>query len=159
MGFEVRKATMDDIDDIVQLWVELSIDQLSKDPFYKGSLEFKSGYTQMKRSLEDDSCAIFVAVNEGSIEGFIEIWTQVEYFQFLEDDCAYIVHCIFRNQKKSDCGAWGMISKVYFAAEHWAREQGKQYITADVFGHNVIVTKMLGKTGLDIFKKRMVRKI
>lgn len=159
MGFEVREATVEDVEDIVQLWVELSKGQLSKDPFYKGSLEFASGYNQIKQSVMSDSCGIFVVINEERIEGFIEVWSDVERFQFEHDDCAYILHCIFRNQKKASCSVWHMASCVYYAAEDWAKAHGKKFLTADVFGHNKIVAQLLGRANLNTFKKRMVRKI
>lgn len=159
MGFQVREAKIEDLEGIVALWKELSIGQLSKDPFYRGSLEFNSGYNQLKRSVESDDCGIFVFEKEGQIEGFIEVWSKVDSFQFEHDDCAYIVHCIFHNQHNTMDSAVHMIACLYRAAEEWAVKSGKKYLTADVFQHNKKVTILLKRAGLKTYKTRMVRKI
>ena len=159
MGFCVRPAEMGDLGKIVQLWQELSKGQLGKDPYYNGSLEFKGGYNQLKESIESEDCGIFVAENEGSVEGFIEVWTQVSAYQLEHDDCAYIVHCILNNQKKASVGIYRIIACLYWAAEKWAKEKGRKYLTADGFQHNRKVADFRGRAGVKPYKERMVRKI
>lgn len=160
MEFEVREAKMEDLDAVVELWKELSRGQLSKDPFYSGSLEFNGGYNQLKHSIESENCGIFVLKKEGQIEGFIEIWSNVKGYQFEQDDCAYIVHCIFHKQRNTKESIIHMITCLYHAAEDWAVKSGKQYMTADVFWHNKRVAILLKKKAdMKIYKTRMVRKI
>ncbi len=159
MEFLVREAKIEDVDAIVELWRELSRGQLSKDPFYEGSLEFNSGYNQLKRSVESEDCGMFVFEREGKIEGFIEVWSKVDNFYFEQDNCAYIVHCLFHKQYQSNQGILHMIISLYRAAEEWAMRSGKQFLTADVFEHNKRVAKVLERFELKPYKTRMVRKI
>jgi len=159
MGFQVREAILDDLEEIVELWRKLSRGQLSKDPYYKGSLEFNGGYHQLKQSIESKDCGIFVIEKEGKIEGFIEVWSKTASYQMEHDDCAYIVHCIFDNQTKGKESAIHMIACLYRAAEKWAAASGKKYLTADVFQHNKMVALLLGRADIVPFKMRMVRKI
>ena len=159
MSFQVREAVIEDLENIVELWRELSVGQMSKDPFYKGSLEFKTGYNQFRNSIESDACGLFVIESESTIQGFIEVWSEVRNFQMENDDCAYIVHCIFHNRLKTKDAILHMVAELYYAAENWAIAHGKKYLTADVFEHNKRVAAILGRAGLMPFKYRMVKKI
>lgn len=159
MGFNVREAVLDDLEEIVELWRQLSKGQLSKDPYYKGALEFNGGYNQLRRSVESSDCGIFIIENEGKIQGFIEVWSKTSSYQMEHNNCAYIVHCIFDNQTKGRESVFHMAACLYRAAEKWAADSGKKYLTADVFEHNKIVAMLLKRVGIEPFKVRMVRKI
>ncbi len=74
MDFIVREAKLSDLDNILELWRELSVDQLGKDNYYKGSLEFNCGDGQIKESIINDNCGMFVVEYNEEIHGFVEVW-------------------------------------------------------------------------------------
>lgn len=159
MNFQVREAKIEDLEEVVDLWRTLSAGQLGKDPYYRGSIEFNSGHKQLQNSIESSDCGIFVIEYEGRIQGFIEVWKQTESYQIEKERCAYIVHCIYDNQYKKSNQAFHVVACLYRAAENWAIENGMEYLTADVFEHNKMVAKFLGRADVLPYKYRMVRKI
>lgn len=159
MNYIIREAMLDDLDDIVRLWRRLSRGQMSKDPFYKGDLEFAGGYHQMEESIKSQESGVFIAKYDGKIQGFIEVWSELRGFQIERQDCGYIVHCILDNQSRKIGSSYYVARRLYAAAEKWAIEKGKKYITADVFEKNKTVVYMLQKEHLVNYKIRMVRKI
>ena len=160
MDFVVREAVIEDLEEIVKLWRQLSIGQMEKDPYYSGSLVFQGGETQFKHSIESSDCGLFIIEYDEKIQGFIEVWKDVKPYYFENENCAYIVHCIYDNQSKNlEKSIVHMIASLYYAAENWAKAQGKSYLTADVFQHNLKVVNLLKRAGLKPFKVRCVRKI
>ncbi|WP_207644713.1 GNAT family N-acetyltransferase [Caloranaerobacter ferrireducens] len=152
---KIRKASIEDVDSIVDLWKKLSVDQLSKDPYYKGKIDFGDEKTTFLNAIKNPKCCIFVAESENKVIGFIEIWLKEKDFYFFIDDYAYILHCFveeeFRNYK--------LTRRLFLAAENWAKENDAKYLQADVFQHNSRVIEGLRYLGLLSYRTRLVKPI
>lgn len=160
MELVVREAKLSDLDDIVEMWRELSVDQLGKDQFYKGSLEFKSGERQIEQSIISEKCGLFVAECDGEIQGFIEAWTDRNEFKLNHNNnYAYIVHYYIRPEGRNMKNIIAIIFRLYRVAEEWAILKGKDYVISDAFEHNTRIVRFLKKVGVSKYKTRMVREI
>jgi GNAT superfamily N-acetyltransferase len=152
---KVRRACLDDIEGVIELWRLLSRDQLRKDPYYKGSLDFNGGYEQFTDALTNEKCGIFVYEDQEEILGFIEVWLREPDFYFFCDSYAYILHLYSREEYRS--GAIGL--RLFNAAERWAAENSAKYLEADVFFHNPRVENALTRLGLSSYRKRLVKEL
>jgi len=155
MSFRIREAAAEDLDVVVELWKKLSVDQMSKDPYYHGSMEFQGGREQFAESLSSHDCRIFLAEEDGCVIGFIEVWLYPSDFYFFVDDYAYILHLYVEESARSYKTAY----RLYRTAEEWAAGQGRAYLAADVFSHNQKVIKLLEHAGLGVYRTRMVKSI
>lgn len=159
MDFSIREANLNDLERIVELWRKLSIDQLSKDKYYRGSLEFNSGYNQMKDSILNNDCGMFVVEYKNEVQGFIEVWINRHDFNLMRDDCGYIVHYYVDNKARNVRFIFGVITRLYKAVEDWLRMKGKAYVISDAFEHNQRIIRLLRREKVYIYKTRMVREI
>ncbi|MCR1934565.1 N-acetyltransferase family protein [Clostridium tepidum] len=159
MEFIVREAKLSDLDDVLELWRELSIDQLGKDSYYKGSLEFNCGSKQIKESITNDNCGVFVAEYDNEIHGFVEVWINRNDFLLQHNDNAYILHYYINEEGRNVNNIYGIICKLYRAAEEWGISKGKSYIIADAFEHNQRILTFLKRMKLCNYKNRMVKEI
>ncbi|EJO5347409.1 GNAT family N-acetyltransferase [Clostridium botulinum] len=159
MDFVVREATLGDLDKITKLWRELSIDQLGKDNYYEGSLEFDCGNHQIKESIINDNCGMFVVEYNKEIHGFVEVWINRKDFSFEHNDYAYILHYYIDKKGRNVRNIYSIIYHLYRAAEDWGISKEKPYIISDAFEHNQRIIKILSRVGVSKYKTRMVRKI
>ena len=153
MKLLIRPATPSDINDLVQLWGALNQDQIGKDPYYKGSLEFSGGEDQYAHAIENDQCGLFVGEVEDRIIGYIEVWIHQPDFYFYSDRYAYILHFFVEEGYRNAKSAY----KFYMAAQKYAEEMGVKYVAADVFEHNQRVVKLLEFVGLKPYRHRLVK--
>ncbi|ADD01713.1 GCN5-related N-acetyltransferase [Thermoanaerobacter italicus Ab9] len=159
MDYLIRVANINDLDSIVKLWEKLSIDQMSKDPYYKGDLVFSGGYSQFKQALNSDNCCIFVAEVNNIVIGFIEVWLYQKDFYFFIDDYAYILHFFIDPDARRSENILSIIYNLFEAALNWAIEKGSQYIIADAFAHNIRIMKLLEKVGFESYRIRYVKEL
>lgn len=159
MSFNIRPATLDDLDSVVDLWKQLSKDQLGKDEYYRGSMEFEGGNEQFTKSLTDDNCQIHLLETDDKVTGFVETWLYPSDFHFYVDDYAYILHYYIEPDARKGLENARMVRGLFKAAESWAKEQGRDYIVADVFYHNERVQKLLQFVGLEVYRTRLAKKI
>lgn len=155
MNFSIRQANLHDLNSITKLWEKLSFDQMSKDEYYEGSLDFSGNSMQIEDALLNPNCCIFVACNSNTIIGFMEVWTYNKDFYFFIDDYAYILHAFVEPSERS----YQLITSLYKKAEEWAFSKGKQYLAADVFQHNKKVMNLLTYLGLKPYRTRLVKKL
>ncbi|NFV42803.1 GNAT family N-acetyltransferase [Clostridium botulinum] len=159
MDFIVREAKLSDLDNILELWRELSVDQLGKDNYYKGSLEFNCGDGQIKESIINDNCGMFVVEYNEEIHGFVEVWINRKDFSFEHNDYAYILHYYINEKGRNVRNIFTIMYHLYKIAHEWAISNGKPYIISDAFEHNERIVKFLKRVGVSKYKTRMVRKI
>ena len=157
--FIIRKAEMADLNEIVRLWEELSADQLGKDKYYKGSMEFKNGDEQIKKSILSDDCGIFVVEYNSRIQGFIEAWVNNDSFELQNNNNAYILHYYINENSRKVGNIFAIVTRLYKTAENWAKAKGKSYIVADAFEHNQRIIRYLKREGVLKYKTRMVREL
>ncbi|MCX7749831.1 MAG: GNAT family N-acetyltransferase [Clostridia bacterium] len=156
MQISLRQATIEDLDQVIELWKKLSLEHLKKDCYYKGSLELDGqGIGQFENALTNPDCGIFVAESEGIIFGFSEVWKHRSDMQFFADDYAYILHMYVDEDKRAGTVSIQLVN----AAENWAAAQGLKYITADVFSHNPNVMALLEKGGFDFYKVKYAKSL
>jgi hypothetical protein len=159
VDFAIREAELSDLEDIVELWKDLSADQLGKDKYYKGSLEFNGGHKQIKNSILSDDCGIFVVEYDNRIQGFIEVWINNDSFQLQNNDCAYILHYYVNQNSRKIGNIFAVITRLYKVAENFAKLKGKSYVIADAFEHNQRIIRLLKIEEMFKYKTRMVREI
>lgn len=159
MNFIIREAKLSDLDNILELWRELSVDQLGKDSYYKGNLEFNCGTNQIKESILNDNCGMFVVESGEDIHGFVEVWINRKDFAFENDDYAYILHYYVREKSRAVGNIFSIIYRLYKSAEEWSIGKGKDYVVSDAFEHNKKIVKLLKRVGVSKYKTRMVREI
>lgn len=159
MEYQIRRGTINDLGDIVDLWQKLSYDQLSKDEYYEGEMVFEGGKSQFERALRDSNCAIFVGLLDGNIVGFSEVWLHNKDFHFFIDDYGYILHFYIDVQARKDERTLGLIFKLYGACEDWAVSKGKKYLVADFFEHNRRLMKGIEKLRMKCYRRRYVKKL
>lgn len=153
--FDVIEAGIEDVEDIVVLWKKLSVDQLSKDMFYKGSFEFSTGYQQIQESLLHPDSRIYIMKSEDDILGFIEIWiNRIDFL--LSSDSAYIVHFYVDSHGRNRTDSLLAMHRLFQEAYKWAQRCKKKNIVADAFEHNSLIIKLLKLERMDIIKTRMV---
>lgn len=155
MDYGVRKAELKDLEYLVELWRKLSIDQLSKDEYYMGDLEFRNGQNQMRTSILSDKCGIFVLERDNKIGGFIEAWIDSSYYLVESEEAAYVLHCYI----DEDCRGYICAKLLFDCIQEWALLKGKKYIVSDAFEHNRRVMALLQYNGAQIYKSRLVREI
>lgn len=153
MKLNIRRASEQDLDDVVKLWAALNEDQIGKDPYYEGSLQFSGGMDQYKMALANDKCAVFVGESNGEIIGYIEVWIHEPDFYFYASPYGYILHFFVKDQYRNATSAF----KFFKAAQDYAEEMGVRYLSADVFEHNQRVIKLLEFVGLKPYRYRMVK--
>lgn len=159
MDYLIREASIDDLNSVVGLWQKLSIDQMSKDIYYKGELVFEEGHSQFQDALTNSNCCIFVAEVDNIIVGFIEVWLYQKDFHFFIDDYAYIIHFFVDTEARKSKRILGIVYKLFEVAQNWSIQRGKKFLVADVFSHNPKVMKLLERVGLKSYRTRYVKEI
>jgi ribosomal protein S18 acetylase RimI-like enzyme len=156
MDYNIRSATMDDLEDVKRLWRELSYDQLSHDEYYSGDFEF-DGNDQYISALSSTDCQIFVAEINNNIVGFIEVWLYSRDFHFFIDDYAYILHLYIDETARKQNIIWGLIFKLFRECENWAILHGRKYLVSDVFNHNQRMMRILERLKHKRYRCRFVK--
>ncbi len=159
MNFNIREASLNDLNDVVELWRKLSIDQMSKDQYYKGSMTFDNGHNQFILTLNSEDCCVFVAEANSGLVAFIEVWLYNSDFHFFADDYAYIMHFFVEESSRKTKEVISIVYRLFKAAENWAISKGRKYLVADVFNHNQRVAKLLKYVGLSVYRMRLVKNL
>lgn len=157
MEIKIREVNLSDLDDILEMLRNLCIDQLGKDDFYKGSLEFNFHENCIKDSIINEKCGLFVAEYNKKVQGFIEVRIDVNNFKFEHNNYAYIVNLYVKPESRNNKGIYS--SKLYKAAENWAVSKEKNFIIADAFAHNKKMFRIAKVFGFSKYKTLMVREI
>jgi ribosomal protein S18 acetylase RimI-like enzyme len=157
MSDYVRRAEIRDLKAISELWCKLSYDQLSKDEYYQGDLEFCANEQQFMTALNRPECALFVAEVDGVVVGFSEIWLHDKDFHFFSDDYAYILHLFVDPSVRRKSFILSLVNGLFRACGFWAISQGRKYLVADVFSHNQRITKFVERWGMKNYRSRFVK--
>ena len=152
----VRRADMNDIESIVDMYVVFAETLLIPDPYYNREVDRDRAYRIIENTLEDNERrAFFVAEKEGQTIGYVDIWLLDKDFHFFADDYAYInaifVKEIYRNLSNT--------IKLYRRAEEWAMNNNYKYLVADVLYHNDRVARALKKDGFNRYRTRVVKNL
>lgn len=159
----VREAQRGDIDAVYALWQELARDQMGKDCYYEGGLEFN--FPGCRKQIEDavnsKDCGMFVACTDtGEIVGFIEAWILCSDFMVNNPEAGYIVHYYVSESARGGAfDSLAMLHRLYKRAESWLIEKGKKYVIADAYYHNDRIISLLKAEKVFPYRVRMVEKI
>jgi ribosomal protein S18 acetylase RimI-like enzyme len=157
MEIKVREANLSDLNNVLEMLRDLGIDQLGKDDFYKGSLDFNFDENQIKNSIINKKCGLFVAEHDEKVQGFIEVRIDVNNFKFEHNNYAYIVNLYVKPESRNNNGIYS--SNLYKAAENWSVSKGRDFIIADAFAHNKKIVRILDRFRFSKYKTLMVREI
>lgn len=155
MNYKIKKASLDNIDSLIDLWKKLVRNQLKQDEYFNEADNFSITKEQVANILKNEDMAIFIAYNETSVFGFIEIWIQKKDFHFFEDDYAYIMHAFVKPEYRSFQVARGLHKK----AEEWAISKNSKYLVADVFEFNQKTSKILNFLKWKPYRTRYIKEI
>lgn len=155
MNYKIRQATIKDLDAISNLWNKLAIDQMSRDEYFTGELDLENSKNQFLDSLTNDKCIIYIAYDNNTALGFIEVWLQSKDFYFFEDDYAYILHMYVEPSYKS----YKLSVSLMNLAEEWAFSKGMKYLAADVFEFNSDVLKIFSFLGGKPYRTRAIKRL
>ena len=70
-----------------------------------------------------------------------------------------LLHYYINEEGRNVNNIYGIICKLYRAAEEWGISKGKSYIIADAFEHNQRILTFLKRMKLCNYKNRMVKEI
>ncbi|GAA0696626.1 GNAT family N-acetyltransferase [Paraclostridium ghonii] len=157
MEIKVREANLSDLDNLLEMLRDLGIDQLGKDYFYKGSLDFDIDENCIKNSITSKKCGLFVAEYCGNVQGFIEMYIDNNNFKFEHNNYAYLANLYVKPESRNNNGIYS--STLYKAAENWAVSKERDFVIADTFAHNEKATRIFKRFGLSKYKTLMVREI
>jgi len=157
MEIKVREANLSDLNNVLEMLRDLGIDQLGKDDFYKGSLDFNFDENQIKNSIMNEKCGLFVAEYDEKVQGFIEVRIDVNNFKFEHNNYAYIVNLYVKPESRNNNGICS--SSLYKAAENWSVSKKRDFIIADAFAHNKKIVRIIKRFGFSKYKSLMVREI
>lgn len=157
MEIKVRKATLSDLDNVIEMLRNLGIDQLEKDDFYIDSLDITPDENCIKSTILNEKCGLFVAEHDEKVQGFIEVWIDQNSFKFEHNNYAYILNLYVQPESRNNNGLYSR--KLYEAAENWAVSKEKTFIILDAFYHNKKIVRIANRLGLSKYKTFMVREI
>lgn len=162
MDYRIRRAKLDDIHDIIELYKKLSDCMIELQQKYMDMPQEDFGYYNednlkyFQNVLVSNSDVIFVAEIKEEVVGFIQASIHEKDFDFhLEQYCYipyYYVEELYRN--------YSLNLKLYKEAERWALEKKLRYICSDVDGGNEISLNLQKKfCGMKPFKIRLMKKL
>ncbi|WP_371025374.1 GNAT family N-acetyltransferase [Paraclostridium ghonii] len=158
MEINVREANLSDLNSVLEMLRYLGIDQLGKDDFYKGSLDFNFDENYLKNKfILNEKCGLFIVEYDGKIQGFIDVWIDMNDFKLEYNNYAYIMNLYVKPESRNNKGIYS--SNLYKAAENWAVSKGKKFIIADAFVHNKKMFRIAKIFGFLKYKTLMVREI
>lgn len=157
MDFLTREAQLKDLNRLVELLQKLVEDQLSKDDYFKGDLQYLNGEELITKAINSEDCGLFVVEKDGVVVGFVEVWLYEKDFYFFADDYAYILNLFIDDPYRKGRHAYYMGLSLLKAAEEWGTKQGKKYLAADVFEHNQKIMKHLEYKGFKKYRTRLVK--
>lgn len=158
----IRIAEAGDINSVASMWLKLSLDQLSKDPYFTGEIpcDIQGAIGNYLEVIKNKDCGIYVLENESKLYGFIEVWKHERDFHFFEDDYAYVLHYYIEESYRNSQESIYYFHQLYNAAEEWGRKRNLKYIVADVFEHNNKVAKLLDYLcKMKLYRHRLAKKL
>lgn len=152
----IKEMKEENIAEVSKFWNSLAIDQLSQDEYYKNDLLSIDKIDQTNyfhRCLSNPKCMVYIVIIDEEICGFSEVWIYDKDFYFDIEKYGYILHFFIKEEARSYPAA----SKLFDKSEKWVREQGINYLGADVFGFNLKVQKLLKHKKMDVYKMRFMK--
>ncbi|WP_054743039.1 GNAT family N-acetyltransferase [Cellulosilyticum ruminicola] len=150
----VREATIDDINEVQELWRRLLVDQMSQDIYYHGDMKFERDRKELEEKLTSEWSKIFLYIEDGKPVGFMEVEKHYPDFNFFHDYYAYVLHYYVDEAYRKAAGSVQM----YIEVVKWAKEKECKYLEADAFEYNKKARTILeGIVKMKPYRTRFVR--
>lgn len=150
----IRKGKIEDALDIKKLFIELGIDQLSKDKYYKYKMPDNDiDVKEIVEALNNKNAIIFVAELSNKIIGYIEAYITEPDYYFFCDRYVYILHAFVDKKFRG----FNIMRELHLNVEEWAKKNEVKYVEADVFYHNIVAKEILDYLGYEGYRTRYVK--
>lgn len=162
MDYVIKKANVNDLDEIIILYKKLSDCMIQMQQAYMELSEMGLEYFNEEnrkyfaRVLECEDDAIFLAIVNEKVVGFIHACKRDKDFYFDLEQYCYIPYYYVNETHRN----YSLNLSLYMEAEKWAKEKGLRYICSDVDGGNELSLKLQVKfCGMKPYKIRLAKKI
>ena len=162
MKYTIRKARLNDINEILRLYKELcscmirlqqEYTKIPKEKFNHYNEDNKSYFCD---ALVSASNVVFVAEIESKVVGFIQSCIHEKDFYFDLDKYCYIPYYYVEEAYHN----YSLCIDLYREIEKWSREKKIRYICSDVDGGNDISLKLQKKfCGMKPYKIRLMKQL
>ena len=159
MNIIVREANINDIDEIINLWVDLET-YLSETLTDLNPITIPNDLNKRRSHYEyifnSDEYNVFVMEESNNLVGFIELAINDKDFNFEIDKYGYIAYFYVKPQYREVKHT----AKLFTIGEEWVKSKGIEYLCSDVDGENYNSFKVQEKFfKLKPYKIRMAKKI
>lgn len=152
----IRKATIDDLDQVLFLWKKLIKDQMSQDVYFKGDMPLERDRRELEQILTSEWNQIFLYIEEEKPVGFIEVEKHQPDFNFFHDYYAYVLHFYIEEAYRKV----EVSMSLYNSVITWAKEKECHYLEADVFAFNTKTRALLENViKMKPYRTRLVKDI
>lgn len=151
----VRRAFLEDLNDIVRLWEMLIKEQFSKDKYASEEPDPEYGKGQFKEVLNSEECAVFLVERNGKVIGFTEVWLMEGDFYFPFETYAYVMHTYIESEHRS----YQISISLFKEIEKWSRSKGVKSLQTDVLSFNDRLAKNLEYLDFRLYKMRLVKEL
>lgn len=162
MEYKIRKANINDLDGIIQLYRKLSICMTELQRKFMDLPKEDFGYCNeenenyFREVLVSSNNAIFVAEVKCAVVGFIQTCINEKDFDFHLDKYCYIPYYYVEEAYRN----FSLNIDLYKEVEKWAHEKKLRYICSDVDGGNNISLMIQEKfCGMRPFKIRLMKQL
>lgn len=162
MDYAIKKASVNNLDEIIVLYKKLSDCMTKMQQDYMELSERDFGYFNeenrkyFERVLESEDDAIFLAIVNEKVVGFIHACKRDKDFDFDLEQYCYIPYYYVDETHRN----YSLNLNLYTEAEKWAKEKGLRYICSDVDGGNELSLKLQVKfCGMKPYKIRLAKEI
>lgn len=151
-NIKVRIANEEDADKIYDLWIKLSEDHMSKDPFRVNieRMQYNNFYVEV---IKNEACKVYVAVSNDIIVGFMELYLLDKDSEFPIDRYGYILHTYVEEEYRKSKA----FIKMYNAVIKYLRKCNISYLQVDVYKHNTKFYNSIKFFGGIEYKTRFIK--
>jgi len=153
-NFEIRKATLEDLDKIVELGEKLHQFHVEMNEFYNIYHKFENHREFYEKELKDEKSLYLVALVDGKIVGY----ASASYFD-LKKEAAPIVGKIRAEFVEEKFRGLGIGKKMVYTLIDWLKTKNVSYIETGIDVKNQKNIKNFEKAGFEIYSVNMLKKI
>jgi len=160
MEYIIRKASSEDLDSVLELWVELfeavhKMHEIYADNLTEEAKEERKKYYQ--QVLISDSAIVLLAEIDSNVVGFVEACLNDKDFNFHLEEYVYIPYYYVKLEYRRNIK---MMINMFREVEKWTKENGRRYLCSDVDGKNLNSLRLQEKFfTMEIFKSRLFKEV
>lgn len=160
MEYIIRKACIDDLESVLQLWIELfeavhEIHEIYADNLSEESRERRKEY--YRQVLTSNSDIVLLAIIDSKVVGYVEACLSDKDFNFHLEEYVYIPYYYVKKEYRKNIK---MMISMFLEVEKWTKANGRRYLCSDVDGKNHNSFRLQEKIfSMQVFKTRLFKEI